>query len=122
MLSEFGEQQRVLAALTKCGDMVFPARLDPPAARLNTGALLLGVRFAHPGYRDICHQRILAGCRELAEMFPYAGHDPALAGLNPGADLVEVFGTSSVRRTLLCDRSGWNQQEKYSNAELRECA
>jgi hypothetical protein len=111
LLPEFGEQQRVLAALTKFGEVVFHAGLDPPAARLNTGAFLLGIRFAHPGYRDICHQRILAGCRELAEMFPHAGHDPALAGLNSGTNLREICGTGLMHR-LLCDRPEWGQQEK----------
>jgi hypothetical protein len=112
LLPEFGEQQRVLAALTEFGEVVFHAGLDPPAARLDTGALLLGVLFAHPRYRDICHQRILAGRRKLTEMFPDAGHDPALTGLDAGADLVEVFGTGSVRNALLCARPAWSQQEK----------
>ena len=107
----------MLAALTQFGEVVSHAGLDPPAARLNTGALLLGVRFAHPGYCDICHQRILAGCRQLTEMVPYAGHEAAVTGFNPLTDLVEVFGTSSVRRALLCDCSGWSQQEKYDKTK-----
>jgi hypothetical protein len=53
LLPEFGEQQRVLAALTKFGEVVSHTVLDPPASGLNTGALLLGVCFAHPGYRNI---------------------------------------------------------------------
>jgi hypothetical protein len=101
----------VLAALTKFGEVVFHAGLDSSAARLDTGALLLGVRFARPGYCDVCHERILAGCREFAEMFPYASHDAALAGLNSGTNLRKVFGTGLSHR-LLCDRPGWGQQQK----------
>jgi hypothetical protein len=119
---EFGEQQRVLAGLAELGEVVLHADLNSPAAGLSTSAFLISVRFAHASYRDIGYQGILAGCRQLAEMVPYAGQDPAVAGLDPSADLVEVFGTSTVRHVLLCGRSGWNQQEKYSNAELRGCA
>jgi hypothetical protein len=111
---EFGEQQRVLAGLAELGEVVLHAGLNPPAAGLSTSAFLISVRFAHAGYRDIGHQGILAECRQLAEVFPYAGHDPTVAGLDPGADLVEVFGASTVRHVLLCDRSGWSQQEKCS--------
>ena len=107
----------MLAGRAELGEVILHAGLDPPAAGLNAGALLLGFRFANPGYRDIGYQGILARCRQLTEMVPYAGHEAAVTGFNPLTDLVEVFGTSSVRRTLLCDRSGRSQQEKYDKTK-----
>jgi len=52
----------VLAGRAELGEVILHAGLDPPAAGLNTGALLLGLLFANPGYRDIGYQGILAGC------------------------------------------------------------
>ena len=111
MPAEFGEQQRVLAGLAELGEVVLHAGLNPPAAGLNTAAFLIGIRFAHAGYRDISYQGILAGCREFGEMSPYAGHEAAVTGFHPGTNLREVCGTGLTHR-LLGDCPGWGQQKK----------
>ena len=104
----------MLTVVAEFAEVVSHAGLDTPSTGLNPGAFLRGVGFAGLCYRDIAEQRILTAGRELAEMILDAGHEPALPRLNPGADLVDLPGTSRVSCPLLC-RPGTRRQQKQGN-------
>ena len=60
MLLELGEQQGLLAGLSQFHEVLLHARLNTPAAGLNTGAFLLCVGLAGLDYRHVGDQRGLA--------------------------------------------------------------
>src|SRR6516164_7256803 len=92
--------------------MVFHAGLDAPAAGLNAGAFLLGVGLAGFGYRYIGDQRSLAGRRELAEVLLDARLEPALAGLDLAAELLDIRCAGLMGGTQLSHCASRHQQQR----------
>jgi hypothetical protein len=63
------------------------AGLDAAATRLDTGTSPLDIGFADFDHSHIAHESSLAGFGKLGEMLLDARSDPAVARLDPAADV-----------------------------------
>jgi hypothetical protein len=114
---EFGEEQRLLAALAEFGEVILHTGLDTPAPGLDTGTFLPVVRCAGLRYRRTADQRISTRRRELGEVLPDTRSDPAAAGFYVGTHLADVGSTSLARRTLLGGPAARRQQERLQGQD-----
>jgi hypothetical protein len=104
-LARRGLGHRILARITHLCHVRFYAGSDTAGARHNTGTQLRNIGLAHlSGYRHR-EYAVLAGWRQAGQMRFYADLDPAFAGLNAGAQCLDIAGAGFGRQLCRGDRT-----------------
>jgi len=109
-LARRGLGHRIPARIAHLGHVRFYAGSDTAGARHNTSTEFRNIGLAHlSGHRDREHT-VLAGWRQVGQMRSYAGLDPAFAGLNAGAQCLDIAGAGLACLLCHCDRTRQQQR------------